>query len=241
MPAEHAMAPPVLEIHDLHFAWPGQAELLHIPQLSLHQGERVFLEGPSGSGKSTLLGLVGGVHMPDSGHVRLLGRDLASLGAAARDRWRVDHTGFIFQQFNLLPFLSVSANVTLPCGFSRLRRERACGRHGSTEQAASRLLEHLGLRPSLLERRADSLSIGQQQRVAAARALIGQPELVIADEPTSALDADSRESFLRLLFDECSAAGASLLFVSHDRSLAGLFDRSLSLPALNRARPITES
>jgi len=103
------------------------------------------------------------------------------------------------------------------------------------------LLEHLGLRPSLLERRADSLSIGQQQRVAAARALIGQPELVIADEPTSALDADSRESFLRLLFDECSAAGASLLFVSHDRSLAGLFDRSLSLPALNRARPITES
>ena len=75
MPAEHAMAPPVLEIHDLHFAWPGQAELLHIPQLSLHQGERVFLEGPSGSGKSTLLGLVGGVHMPDRGHVRLLGRD----------------------------------------------------------------------------------------------------------------------------------------------------------------------
>ncbi|WP_312360807.1 ATP-binding cassette domain-containing protein, partial [Stutzerimonas balearica] len=98
------MAPPVLEIHDLHFAWPGQTELLHIPQLSLHQGERVFLEGPSGSGKSTLLGLVGGVHMPDRGHVRLLGRDLASLGAAARDRWRVDHTGFIFQQFNLLPF-----------------------------------------------------------------------------------------------------------------------------------------
>lgn len=122
MPAEHAMAPPVLEIHDLHFAWPGQAELLHIPLLSLNQGERVFLEGPSGSGKSTLLGLVGGVHMPDRGHVRLLGRDLASLGAAARDRWRVDHTGFIFQQFNLLPFLSVSANVTLPCGFSRLRR-----------------------------------------------------------------------------------------------------------------------
>ena len=91
------------------------------------------------------------------------------------------------------------------------------------------------LKAELLERRADSLSIGQQQRVAAARALIGQPELVIADEPTSALDFDAREAFLQLLFAECRAAGASLLFVSHDQSLAPLFDRSLSLSELNRA------
>ena len=126
-------------------------------------------------------------------------------------------------------------NVGLPCHFSRLRAERARKRHGSTDAAAASLLEHLGLAPELFERRADALSIGQQQRVAAARALIGQPELVIADEPTSALDADSREAFLQLLFSECRAAGASLLFVSHDQSLAPLFDRSLSLADLNRA------
>ena len=126
-------------------------------------------------------------------------------------------------------------NVELPCR-SRSRAERAIQRHGSVDQAASELLAHLGLAdPALLARRADSLSIGQQQRVAAARALIGQPELVIADEPTSALDADAREAFIRLLFDECRAAGSSLLFVSHDQSLAPLFDRHLSLAELNRA------
>ncbi|MDI5993321.1 ATP-binding cassette domain-containing protein, partial [Pseudomonas sp. MDMC216] len=108
-------------------------------------------------------------------------------------------------------------------------------RHGSVDAAAAALLDHLGLRTDLLGRRADELSIGQQQRVAAARALIGQPELVIADEPTSALDFDAREAFLQLLFAECRAAGASLLFVSHDQSLAPLFDRSLSLGELNRA------
>src|SRR5690606_6500236 len=126
-------------------------------------------------------------------------------------------------------------NVSLPCRFSRLRAERARLRHGSVEQAAMSLLEHLGLAAELFGRRAESLSIGQQQRVAAARALIGQPELIIADEPTSALDADSREAFLQLLFAECQASGSSLLFVSHDQSLAPLFDRHLSLAELNRA------
>ncbi len=234
------MTTPLLDIDDLHFAWPGQPELLHIAQLRLDAGERVFLEGPSGSGKTTLLGLIGGVQTASRGHVRLLGADLAALRAGARDRLRVDHTGFIFQQFNLLPFLSVEANVLLPCQFSALRRQRARQRHGSEHAAAGRLLEHLGLSPALLPRRAGALSIGQQQRVAAARALIGQPELVIADEPTSALDADRRDGFLRLLFDECRAAGASLLLVSHDRSLARHFDRRLALPELNRAHPATE-
>lgn len=124
----------------------------------------------------------------------------------------------------------------MPCHFSKLRAQRAKQRHGSVDRAAATLLAHLGLNDNnLLERRADSLSIGQQQRVAAARALIGQPELVIADEPTSALDYDAREAFLQLLFAECRDAGASLLFVSHDQSLAGLFDRNLSLAELNRA------
>jgi putative ABC transport system ATP-binding protein len=225
----------LIELNDLGFAWPGQAELLDIPAFTLQRGESLFLKGPSGSGKTTLLGLLGGVQKPGRGSLKLLGQELASLSSGARDRFRVDHTGYIFQQFNLLPFLSVRENVELPCRFSKSRAQRASERHGSVDGAAAQLLEHLGLKAELLERRADSLSIGQQQRVAAARALIGQPELVIADEPTSALDHDARESFLQLLFAECRAAGASLLFVSHDQSLAPLFDRSLSLAELNRA------
>ena len=231
----------LIEIDHLGFAWPGQAELLDIPHFRLEPGERLFLHGPSGSGKTTQLGLVGGGQTPGRGQVCVLGQDLARLPARARDRFRVEHTGYLFQQFNLLPFLSVQDNVTLPCRFSPARARRAQARDGTVEASASRLLAALGIAPALHVRRADTLSIGQQQRVAAARALIGQPELVIADEPTSALDADAREAFLRLLFDECRAAGASLLFVSHDRGLAALFDRQCSLAELNQARPPLEA
>ncbi len=226
---------PIIDLQDLRFAWPKQAVLLDIDAFRLEPGQSLFLKGPSGSGKTTLLGLLGGVHLPQSGSIRLLGYDLSTLSASARDRFRVDHSGFIFQQFNLLPFLSVLDNVLLPCQFSKLRKQRAIQRHGSILSAAQTLLSHLGLPPELHQQLAGELSIGQQQRVAAARALIGQPKLVIADEPTSALDADSREAFLQLLFAECKAAGASLLFVSHDQSLAKLFDRSIDLTQLNRA------
>jgi len=230
------MSNALISLSNLGFAWPGHAELLDIPGFTLERGESLFLKGPSGSGKTTLLGLLGGVQKPNRGCIQLLGQDLSTLSAGARDRFRVDHTGYIFQQFNLLPFLSVRENVELPCHFSKLRAGRAIQRYGSVDGAAAALLAHLGLQDAgLLQRRADELSIGQQQRVAAARALIGQPELVIADEPTSALDADAREAFLELLFAECRAAGSSLLFVSHDQSLAHLFDRSLSLAELNRA------
>lgn len=226
---------PIIDLQNLRFAWPKQAVLLDIDAFRLEPGQSLFLKGPSGSGKTTLLGLLGGVHLPQSGSIRLLGHDLSTLSASARDRFRVDHSGFIFQQFNLLPFLSVLDNVLLPCQFSKLRKQRAIQRHGSILTAAQTLLTHLGLAPELHQQLAGELSIGQQQRVAAARALIGQPKLVIADEPTSALDADSREAFLQLLFAECKAAGASLLFVSHDQSLAKLFDRSIDLNQLNRA------
>lgn len=230
------MTRPLLELNDLRFAWPKQPTLLDITHFSLQPGERLFLKGPSGSGKTTLLGLLGGVHLPQQGDVVLLGQSLNALSARQRDRFRAEHSGYIFQMFNLLPYLSVLDNVLLPCRFSRQRRARAEQRHGGLNAAAIHLLQGLGLNdPELLRRPATALSIGQQQRVAAARALIGNPELVIADEPTSALDADSREAFIKLLFAECAEAGSSLLFVSHDTSLAPLFDRSLALPELNRA------
>jgi putative ABC transport system ATP-binding protein len=197
----------------------------------------VFLKGASGSGKSTLLGLIGGVLTHDAGDVRILGQPLQELSAIRRDAFRASHIGYIFQMFNLLPFLSTVENVLLTTRFSR---ERASRVGGDPRGEAKRLLAALGLRdPALLERPITALSIGQQQRVAAARALMGRPELVIADEPTSALDTDSRFDFLELLQSECAAAGSSLLFVSHDTGLAGAFDRTVAMGDINVARPLS--
>ena len=229
---------PAIELAGLRFGWrPGEL-VLELPRLAVARGERLFLHGPSGSGKSTLLGLVGGVLVPQAGTVELLGTDLGSLGAAGRDAFRADHVGFVFQLFNLLPYLSVLDNVQLPARFSRVRAQRA----GDARADARRLLGELGLGDaSLLARPASALSVGQQQRVAVARALFGRPEILVADEPTSALDADAREAFIDLLVKECMQSGTSVLFVSHDVSLATHFDRSLSLPALNRAHPRPEA
>jgi putative ABC transport system ATP-binding protein len=221
---------PALQISDLRYRWPGAADdVLRIDALSVAAGERVFLRGPSGCGKSTLLSLMAGVLLPDAGTVALLGQPWSGLSSARRDRRRADHLGYIFQQFNLLPYLSVLDNVRLPGRFSRRRAERM--RTGDAE----RLLERSGLAEALWSRPAQALSVGQQQRVAAVRALIGGPELVVADEPTSALDEDLRESFMDLLLESCAEAGSALVFVSHDSRLAAHFDRQLDLPALNHA------
>ena len=231
------MSEPVVEIEELTFRWRGDGPtVLDIERLSVERGERVFVEGPSGSGKSTLLSLIGGVVTPGHGHLRVLGHEPAGLGGAARDRFRADHIGFIFQLFNLIPYLSVVENVVLPCRFSKLRRERAIKAGGDLNAEARRLLGHLDLADeALLTRPVTELSVGQQQRVAAARALIGAPELLIADEPTSSLDAGRREAFLKLLMEECAAQGSTLLFVSHDAGLEPLFERTVRLAEVNRA------
>lgn len=227
------MPVPVIDIEDLRFAWPGGPVVLDLAKMRVDAGERVFLRGPSGSGKSTLLGLVSGILETQAGTYRILGEDLAALSPARRDRLRADRMGVIFQMFNLVPYLSVIGNVLLPLRFSG-RRRQAVGPEPRAE--ARRLLARLGLESEeLLSRRVSDLSVGQQQRVAAARALIGSPSLVIADEPTSALDADARDRFIHLLSEEVAASGASLLFVSHDAALAGLFSRSLDLREINRA------
>ena len=219
-----------LSLHGLRYRWPGAAaDTLAIDDLSLLPGDTVFLRGPSGCGKSTLLSLAAGVVLPDAGEAQLLGQNWASLGASARDRHRAAHLGYIFQQFNLLPYLSVLDNVRLPLRFSPARARRA------GPGAAEALLERTGLPSTLWGQRADRLSVGQQQRVAAARALIGAPEVVIADEPTSALDEPLREAFMDLLLDSCAQAGSALLFVSHDARLAERFARVVDLPTLNHA------
>ncbi|NBC21537.1 MAG: ATP-binding cassette domain-containing protein [Alphaproteobacteria bacterium] len=221
-----------IAIEGLRFAWTRDAPaLLDINRFELARGERLFLRGPSGSGKSTLLGLIAGVLEPQAGQIEVLGHDMSALSSARRDRVRADHLGVIFQLFNLVPYLSVVSNVTLPVRFSKARRRAAGGDAGAE---ARRLLARLGLEDDeILSRRVMDLSVGQQQRVAAARALIGGPGLVIADEPTSALDADTRDRFIELLTDEARRSGAALLFVSHDAALAPHFDRGIDLADIN--------
>ena len=224
--------PPVLSLRNLHFRWPGAADdSLVITALDIAAGRTVFLHGPSGCGKSTLLGLLAGVLLARQGRVELMGQDWAALPAGARDARRADHVGVIFQQFNLLPYLTVLDNVLLPCRFSARRALRCAG---APRAAAQDLLQRMALPEPFWSRRADALSMGQQQRVAAARALIGGPELVLADEPTSALDGPLREDFMALLLQACAAAGSALVFVSHDERLAARFDERLALPELNR-------
>lgn len=224
----------MIDIEPLRFAWnPASPPTLTLGRLHLAPGQTVFLHGPSGCGKSTLLGLLAGVLSPQQGRVSLLGQDWAALNAGERDAFRADHVGVIFQQFNLLPYLSVLDNVTLPCRFSALRRAR-CLVGGGPEASAQSWLQRMALPAQLWGRRADALSVGQQQRVAAARALIGQPELILADEPTSALDVALRHDFMDLLLQAARDAGSTLVCVSHDEQQATRFDVQWALPALQQ-------
>lgn len=228
----------MIAIRDLRYRWPkAAADCLAVDRLELAAGETLFLHGPSGSGKSTLLGLLAGVLLPYRGEVAVKGTAWSQLSAARRDGYRADHVGYVFQQFNLLPYLSVRDNVMLPCRFSAERRRRATEGGAPLASAADGLLEAVGLAADSWQRPAATLSVGQQQRVAAARALIGRPEVVIADEPTSALDAPLRDSFMTLLLERCRSADTTLVFVSHDERLAVRFDRNLSLADINAVEP----
>jgi putative ABC transport system ATP-binding protein len=225
----------VIDIKHLTFRWRKEGPpILDLPELTIRQGERVFIKGASGSGKSTLLSLIGGVLLPQRGSITVLGRVINKLDASSRDSFRAEHIGLIFQMFNLIPYLSVIDNVLLPCRFSDKRKKQIETRGDSLKDEAKRLLEHLDLHDELLQQPVTELSVGQQQRVAAARALIGAPELVIADEPTSSLDADRRAGFLQLLIKECSEKNTTLIFVSHDSALESYFDRSIQLSDINR-------
>ncbi|MDW6002825.1 ABC transporter ATP-binding protein [Vibrio mangrovi] len=223
----------VIELSNAQFRWADDAPpTIDIEHLTVSAGEHLFIKGPSGCGKSTLLALLTGINTCQSGSVSVLNHDLSQLTSRQRDRFRADHIGYIFQQFNLLPYLSVIDNVLLPCHFSELRRTNVSG---SLHEKARQLLTGLKLPEHLLTQPVVELSIGQQQRVAAARALIGSPKLIIADEPTSALDYDNRSAFIELLMEEADQVNATLIFVSHDPTLESMFNRSINLPQLNLA------
>lgn len=218
-------ATPALTLQNIVYSWPGQAPILHIDHLTIARGEQVFLFGPSGSGKTTLLNIMAGICQPQQGEVCVLGSALSTFSPRRRDRFRAQHIGIIFQQFNLIPYLSVLDNLLL-------RGEFLSVKPAQLRAQALDLLQQLNMQ-RYTSHYARQLSVGQQQRVAVARALLGAPQLIIADEPTSALDADNRESFLQLLFASATQLNASIIFVSHDKSLSHRFAKSLDITALN--------
>lgn len=209
--------------------WRETGFRLAVDGFAVAPGERVLLVGESGGGKSTLLSLACGVLRADAGRVLVEGTDLGALREAARDRLRAERFGVIFQMFNLLPFATALDNVLLPLRFAKRRRAQA-GR-----EEARALLDRLRVPEDAWTAKAARLSVGQQQRVAAARALIGAPALVLADEPTSALDPATAAEFMDLLRAELARTGATLLMVSHDPALASHFDRTVRLSDVARA------
>ena len=202
-------------------------------QFVIKKGSHVFIEGPSGSGKTTFLNLIVGLLSPKAGSISVLGTDITGLSTSKLDRFRSDHFGIIFQLFNLLPYLSVIENISLPCLFSRSRKHKVLQHYQTLSDAARHFCVELDIDDRLLASPVQQLSIGQQQRVAIARALIGQPEIIIADEPTSALDNARKAQFMTLLLRECEKYNLTLLFVSHDETLKSHFEHCYHLDQLN--------
>ncbi|MGS2720098.1 ABC transporter ATP-binding protein [Paraglaciecola aestuariivivens] len=216
--------PHSLAIDDLKFRWSNNPNFeLKIPKWQVKTNQKVFLYGRSGEGKSTLLNLIAGIHSQYSGQIQVLGQNLSDLNQRQRDSFRANNIGVIFQQFNLLPYLTGQQNILLANGFRTAQPSHL-------DTYFTQICDSLELSPVLLAQKANQLSVGQQQRVAVARALIGQPKLIIADEPTSALDSHARENFIHLLLD--AAKSASVIFVSHDLSLAEYFDQKVHLADL---------
>jgi len=224
----------LLQINDFFLRYSCDTNFsLNIDQLLIEKNTKTFIEGPSGCGKTTFLNVITGLIKPNRGQINVLDTDLTTLNPIACDQFRADHFGIIFQLFNLLPYLTVIENIILPCTFSNSKKQKALLISSSLEDEAKRLCRELDITDTLLNKPVSQLSIGQQQRVSIARAIIGQPEIIIADEPTSALDNERKNQFMTLLLKECETYNLNLIFVSHDTSLQQHFDTSYNLNTLN--------
>lgn len=210
----------------MEFAYTGNKNVLKIAHWQVKAGEHIFIQGDSGSGKSTLLNLISGISLATKGQINLLGQELSQLSGSQRDGFRAKHIGVVFQQMNLIPYLTVRDNILLAVHLASKRDKQV-------QKRIEQLAQSLQLESNLLNRKASELSVGQQQRVAIARALINQPALVLADEPTSALDFNARDAFIDLLLSSANANKSTILFVSHDQSLANKFDRTIDMKQLN--------
>jgi len=216
----------IICLDSLRFYWSKKSDFkIHVPKFIMEQGEKVLLLGASGSGKTTLLSLICGFLKPISGDIYLNSQRINDLNANKRDQYRSDNIGIIFQQFNLLPYAGAIDNIILPLYFSKIRANNV----KNQRETAFNICKSLRLPDSIKDMQASKLSVGQQQRVAVARALIGKPSLIIADEPTSSLDNDAQKNFLELMFKQIQENSSSLLMVSHDTSLSSYFDRVIDI------------
>lgn len=216
----------MVSVKDLKFSYNEQNKVLQVPHWEVSKGDMVFLAGKSGSGKSTFIHLLSGLLEPDQGSIIINNTHLEQLKPAARNRFRANHIGLISQQFNLIPYLSVLENIELAQSFQQDHTNKLM-------HEVSTLMEQLELDDAIIHQRADELSVGQQQRVAIIRAIINQPELVLADEPTSALDQDAKASFIQVLRQVVSEHNMTLLFISHDQTLRSHFSTNLNLDEIN--------
>ena len=216
----------IVKIESLRFQWSKNSNFkIFVPKLEVGRGKKVLFLGESGSGKTTLLSLICGFLEPLSGSISINDKIISDLTSTNKDAYRSDNIGIIFQQFNLLPYANVIDNIILPLYFSKQRSKKV----ENKINAAMNLCNQLRLPESILNQKASNLSVGQQQRVAVARALIGSPSIIVADEPTSSLDTEAQELFLDLMFDQISKNSSTLLMVSHDKSLTNYFDQVIDI------------
>lgn len=218
---------PALLLKNVRYSYqPEHAPVIDIPLWEVPTGTSIFLRGASGTGKSTLLNLLSGMLVTNEGNLSIAGIELSQLSARQRDRFRAQHIGVVFQQFNLIPYLSVMDNVLLAAQF---------GSRGSNDirAKAEALFSQVNIHKDLYGQQALSLSIGQQQRVAIVRALLNSPDILLVDEPTSALDEANRDAFMSLLLKIVKEEKASLVFVSHDTTLSRYFETTIELSAIN--------
>jgi len=218
-------------LHDLKFHYPKSPAnlILSIDTWDVPAKEKLFLHGPSGCGKSTLLNLISGMLPPSHGEMHILGEPLHKMSLRQRDNFRANNIGYVFQQFNLVPYLNAIDNIQLASHFSNKKLKTKL-----TSQIQT-LLERLFLFESDWQKPVSQLSVGQQQRIAIARAMINTPKLLIADEPTSSLDPQNRDKFMSLLQALATEYEMTLLFVSHDNALSRYFDRAQALSSINLA------
>jgi ABC-type lipoprotein export system ATPase subunit len=219
----------MLHLRDVKKAFrePDGTELpiLDVPEFHVAAGEQMVLVGRSGCGKTTLLHVIAGISRPDSGKVRIDDWDITLMGEAECDRFRAEHIGYVFQTFNLLRGFSALENVLLAMRFTGRRVDRGRARH---------LLERVGLSHRTTHKPA-ALSVGEQQRVAVARALANRPKLLLADEPTANVDAGHQQQVLDLLRETCREEQVALVLVTHTPEVARQFERVDNLEEFNRA------
>ncbi len=221
----------IININSCNFKYPNATHnIINIESLTINRGEHIFLKGKSGSGKSTFLNLLSGVLEAQHGDIEILGVNVKSLSNSQKDKFRADNYGIIFQDLNLLPYLSVRENISLACGFSKVKANNI----QNITKEINVLLDALEFPHAKKDVKAMQLSVGEQQRVAVARALLGKPKIIIADEPTSALDSDAKDKFMRLLFAQVKAQGSTLIFVSHDNELANYFEHVYDFSEINK-------